>query len=214
MDDLNPADGPVRVFLVEDQTFVRDATRAALEQVAGIEVVGEASGFEQARPLLLALRPAVVLLDHRLHGESGLDCAAWIQAELPTARSVLLTAYVSPELVRRAQAAGVAGFVCKGSSGIEEVLAAIRAVAQGASYFDPTASRARAAERRLGDRLTPAEEEVLRALVRTRSSNRALATGLTVGESTIATHVRSLIAKTGAKNRSDLARWGEEHGFF
>jgi DNA-binding NarL/FixJ family response regulator len=214
MGELNGTDGRVRVFLVEDQTFVRDATRAALEQVEGIEVVGEASGFEEARPLLQALRPAVVLLDHRLHGESGIEGAAWIQAELPAARSVLLTAYVSPELVRRAQSAGVAGFVCKGSSGIEEVVAAIRAVAQGASYFDPTASRARASGRRLGERLTPAEEDVLRALVRTRASNRALAASLSVGESTIATHVRSLIAKTDAKNRSDLARWGEEHGFF
>ena len=213
MGELNGTDGRVRVFLVEDQTFVRDATRAALEQVEGIDVVGEASGFEEARPLLQALRPADVLLDHRLHGESGIDGAAWIQAELPTARSVLLTAYVSPELVRRAQAAGVAGFVCKGSSGIEEVVAAIRAVAQGASYFDPTASRARATGLRLGERLTPAEEDVLRALVRTRASNRVLAQSLR-GESTIATHVRSLIAKTGAKNRSDLARWGEEHGFF
>jgi DNA-binding NarL/FixJ family response regulator len=206
--------GHVRVFLVEDQRFVLDATRAALEQERDLVVVGAAGDLASARVRLVESRPDVVLLDHRLPDESGLELIAWLRAELPRARAIVLTAYVAPELVRRAEAAGAAGYVCKDASGIDELVAAIRAVARGVSWFDRGAARARSQPAPAGSELTPAEQEVLRALVRTRATNKEIAAALAVGESTIATHLRALVAKSGARNRSDLARWGEAHGYF
>jgi DNA-binding NarL/FixJ family response regulator len=204
----------VRVFLVEDLRFVLDATRAALEQERDLVVVGAAGDVHTARPLLLETLPDVVLLDHRLPDESGLELFPWMRTNLPRARAIVLTAYVSPELVRRAEAAGAAGYVCKDASGIDELVGAIRAVARGLPWFDRGAARARSEPALAGSGLTPAEQQVLRELVRTRATNKEIAAGLAVGESTIATHLRSLVAKSGARNRSDLARWGESHGYF
>lgn len=125
----------IRVFLLDDNEPVRRVLREVLEADDGIVVVGEASSAVEARALVLATRPDVVVLDVQLPDGSGLEVCGEIRATNPEIRCVMLSAFADDQALEAAAAAGASGYLLKQVRRVDYV-AAIHAVAAGKSLLD------------------------------------------------------------------------------
>lgn len=192
---------PIRVLVVDDHPVVREGL-VALLTVPGIEVAGEAATGAEAVEAFRRLAPDVLLVDLRLPGMSGTEAIRRIRAEAPTARALVLTTYEGDAWVREALDAGAAGYLLKDAPA-GTILDAIRRIAAGERTFAPDLLAG--AEREAAARkLSPREAEVL-ALLATGLRNREIATRLGLSEATVKLHVHSLLAKLGAKDRTEAA---------
>lgn len=215
-----PVSRLIRLLLVDDHEVVRRGIVMLLELEDDMEVVGQAGDGEEAVDLALAHCPDVVLMDVQLPGINGLEAAARIMAQ-QSARVVMLTALKDDEVLEQALRSGVSGFVLK-SAAPEEILYSIRVAAGGAAHLQSevaswviqrfvdaptTAGRNSAA---LAD-LTEREREVLTWVGRGRS-NKEIAAELTLGETTIKTHISSIFTKTGVRDRSQAVSLAYETG--
>ena len=210
------------VLLADDQSMVRAGFRMILESEADIEVVGEAATGEQAAAAAHRLHPDVVLMDIQMPGGDGLQATRRI-TESPelVSRVVILTTFERDEYVFEALQSGASGFLLKNAPP-EELLHAVRVVTAGEALLAPSVTRriieqfARQPVRpELGaqlDALTQREREVLTMLARGKS-NAELAAELFVSEGTIKTHVSSLLAKLGLRDRVQAVVLAYESGF-
>src|SRR5713101_976177 len=144
---------PTRVLLVEDHTLVRAGIRALLQNLAGIEVVAEASDGREALRLIKTYQPNVVLMDIAMAGLNGLEATARVTKEIPTVRVVILSMHSNEEYVAQALHAGAAGYLLKDAVAAELELA-VTAVARGETYLSPAVSKHVIADylRRVGGR--------------------------------------------------------------
>jgi DNA-binding NarL/FixJ family response regulator len=208
---------PITVLLVDDHAIWRGGVRSMLEDTE-FEVVGEASSGREAVELALQLRPQLTLLDIRMAGGDGLEALVALKKQQPRMAVVMLTTYDNPTYMARAVAGGAAGYLLKGID-YDEMLAALRAVADGELLVDPKTllrslrgiSENAAGSRDLIEPLTDREQEVLR-LVATGISNRDIASVLFVAESTVKTHVEHIIGKLWVSDRVQAAVWAARHG--
>jgi DNA-binding NarL/FixJ family response regulator len=198
----------VRVVLAEDQALVRAGLVTILGTDPEIDVVGEAADGDEALQLVAAHRPDVALLDVRMPRCDGIQATRRIAAEQPETKVLVLTTFGQDEVVFEALQAGAAGFLLKDTRP-EDLLAAVHAVAAGESRLDPAVTAAVVSHvRRHGvrsashavDRLTAREREVL-VLIARGLSNAEVAAELVVTTGTVKTHVASLLAKLGARDR-------------
>ncbi|MGY2128354.1 response regulator [Blastococcus sp. SYSU DS0617] len=210
----------VRVVVADDQEIVRTGLRMILDAQPGIEVVGEAADGEAAVEVARRLRPDVCLLDIRMPGTDGLEATrrlAGPEAGDPIA-VVVITTFDLDEYVYAALRAGARGFLLK-DAGPELLAQAVHAAARGDALIAPTVT-ARLLEAFAGTGpgvppaqpavpLTDREEDVLAAVARGRS-NDEVARELHITLSTVKTHVGSLMAKLGVRNRVELAIWAYE----
>ena len=211
----------VRVLLADDQAMVRAGFRMILGSEPDIEVVGEAENGEQAAAATRRLRPDVVLMDIQMPGGDGLQATRRIteNAEL-TSRVVILTTFERDEYVFEAMQYGASGFLLKNAPP-EELIHAVRVVAAGDALLAPSVTRRiieqfarRPVEPDVRERLeslTQREREVLVMLAR-GNSNAELAAELFVTEGTIKTHVSSLLAKLGLRDRVQAVVLAYESG--
>jgi DNA-binding NarL/FixJ family response regulator len=200
----------IRVFLADDERLIRHGFRKLLELDGAIEVVGEAADGAEALALVPAASPDVVLLDVRMPRVSGLDVLERLGDGRPP--TLVLTTFDDAELLLRAVRAGARGFLNKDVS-LDELVAAIRALARGDTWFQPalTASLRRGIEGSHGarphDRATPAERltdrerDVLR-LMAGGYSNREIADVLDTAEGTVKNQVSSILGKLGVRDRT------------
>jgi DNA-binding NarL/FixJ family response regulator len=212
-----------RVALVDDQALLRAGLRALLDAEDGIEVVGEAGEGEEAVALARVERPDVVLMDVRMPGVDGLEATRRIVAdpELAAVKVVVLTTFEVDEYVFEALRAGAAGFLLKDAEP-EEIVRAVRAVAEGESLLSPSVTR-RVLQTFAGgaapscpavsglDELTDREAEIV-ALVGTGLSNGEIAERLVISPATARTHVSRAMLKLGARNRAQLVVFAYEAG--
>lgn len=200
----------LRVLLADDQSLVRAGFRMILESQPGIEVVGEAETGEQAVAATKRLAPDVVLMDIQMPGEDGLQATRRIVAAPEVAsRVVILTTFERDEYVFEALRAGASGFLLKNAPP-EELIRAVRVVAAGDALLAPSVTRRiiaefvqrpqSAAPAGSLDALTAREREVLVLLAR-GLSNAEVAAELFLSEGTVKTHVSSLLAKLGLRDR-------------
>ncbi len=199
---------PARILLVDDHPIVREGLRAYLSLQPGLAVVGEAESVPQALALLEQTNPDLVLLDVQLEGQSGLSLLETLQRRENAPRVLLLTSFLDEDYLREALRLGAAGYLLK-RAGQGALLDGIRAALRGERSLDPAAA---ALLPTLRDdplkRLTPRERTVLKLLTE-GLSNKAVAKRLDVGEKTVKTHVSSVLAKLGVKDRTQAALYAK-----
>lgn len=204
-----PPSRPLRLLLVDDHALFRAGLRAVLSLRADFVVVAEADTVAAAVAAWHAHRPDVVLMDLRLPDGTGIAATAAIRQADPAARVLLLTTYDGDEDIHRALAAGACGYLLKNITG-PELLEAVAAAAAGRDYVPP-AVRRRLAERAAYGELTPRELETLELVVK-GLTNREIAAVLRVTEFTAKAHVRNLLAKLGAADRTEAATLALQRG--
>ena len=191
-----------RLALVDDHRLVASSLKAYLESFADLEVVGVASSGEELLERLAEWRPAIVLQDLLLPGGmDGIETTRHVLERLPSVRVIALTASIDEARMMGVLRAGAAGYVRKDADP-EVLLAAVRAVARGRTYIDPSVAaqvlRASGAD---ADDLTQRELEVLRRLALGRT-NREIGSELFISEETVKTHIGHVLAKLQVENRA------------
>ena len=214
----------IRVLLADDQGLLRMGFRLILDAQADIEVVGEAGDGAAAVSMARALQPDVVLMDVRMPGMDGIAATAAVTAAFPATRVLILTTYDLDEYVVAGLKAGASGFLLKDAPP-EELLTAIRTVAEGEAVLAPTATRRlidqflplmpdtgrRDDQKQLLGRLTDRERAVF-TLIAAGQSNREIAAGLHLSEGTVKVHVGRILAKLGLRDRVQAVILAYESG--
>jgi two-component system, NarL family, response regulator LiaR len=190
----------IRIALVDDHRVVTRSLKAYLESFPDFEVVGIAASGEELLKHLSEWRPQIVLLDLLMPGGwDGIETTRRILERASDVRVVALTASLDEPRMMGVLRAGAAGYIRKDAEP-ETLLAAVRAVARGKTYIDPSVARQAlgAAPR---EELTARETEVLRRLAQ-GLSNKEIAEALSISEETVKTHVSNVLAKLEAENRA------------
>jgi DNA-binding NarL/FixJ family response regulator len=189
----------IRVLVVDDHPVLREGIARMLDGQEDMTLVGQASNGREAIESFLRLRPDVTLMDLRMPDMSGIDAIAAIRAETPKARIVVLTTYAGDVQAAAALKAGAAGYLLKNLLR-KELLETIRAVHSGKRRVPPDVA-AEIAEHVADDALTEREIEVLRRVAAGRS-NKVIAAELDISEGTVKTHMRSILPKLEASDRT------------
>ncbi|WP_199434252.1 response regulator [Qaidamihabitans albus] len=213
----------IRVLLADDEAMVRAGVGAILAADDGIEVVAEAADGHEAVEQVRLSRPDVALLDIRMPRLDGLAAAAETRRVRPETAVVMLTTFGEEEYIERALGEGASGFLLK-SGDPRELIAGVRAVAEGAAYLSPKVARWAIAQLSGGQRLsrsadarqriatlTGREREVL-ALVGAGLSNADIARTLHVVEGTVKAYVSTILNRLEVRNRVQAAIAAYEAG--
>ena len=201
--------GLIRVGIVDDHPVVRDGLAAILSLQPDLKVVGEAATGREACALFDRQRPDVLLLDLKMPGMDGLEVVQTLCAAHPEARIVILTTYGGDEDIFRSLKAGAKGYLLKDAPR-QQILEAIRAVHAGQRYL-PAAIVAKVAEHALQPELTGREREVLHRMAG-GESNKEIGLALSIGEGTVKTHVKAILAKLDAVSRTEAVMIAAERG--
>jgi DNA-binding NarL/FixJ family response regulator len=189
----------IRVLVVDDHPLLREGVTAVLQEESDISVVAEATRGAEAIELFRQHRPDVTLMDLRMPDMSGTAAIAAIRAEFPNARIVVLTSYAGDAHAVNALKAGASAYLLK-SMLRKELLDTIRAVHAGKRRVPPEIA-VEIAEHSADDTLTERELEVLRG-VGGGLSNKQIAQQLTISEGTVKAHMKSILPKLGARDRT------------
>lgn len=189
----------IRVLTVDDHPLLRDGIAAVLQGQPDMVVAGEATSGAEAVAQYRALRPDVTLMDVQMPGMNGIEAIAAIRAEFPDARIIVLTTYEGDVLASRAIKAGAAGYLLKGMLR-KELLDTIRAVHAGKRRI-PAEIAVELAQHHADDVLTTREIDVLHR-VAAGLANKAVADELHISEETVKTHMKSIMAKLSANDRT------------
>jgi DNA-binding NarL/FixJ family response regulator len=199
----------IRILVAEDHLVARVGVTAIINRQTDMVVVAEAVNGQQAVTLFRKHLPDVALLDMRMPVMTGVEAAASIRAAHPNARLIALTTYGGDEDVRRALEVGVQAYLTKDVLH-DELLKTIRAVHAGGTYLPEAlmaAFKAQLASSHLSDR----EVEVLR-LIACGLPNKQIAHALNIAESTVKNHVRNILSKLGAQDRTQAAMTAVQRG--
>jgi DNA-binding NarL/FixJ family response regulator len=173
-------------------------------------IVAEAANGREAIEMFRSHRPDVTLMDLQMPGLNGIDAVTTIRQEHPQARIIILTTYEGDALARRALKAGVAGYILKDMIRTE-LLEAIRLVHVGKRYI-PQKIAAELAEHYAEDDLSEREIEVLREVAH-GSSNKIIASHLSISEATVKAHMQNILLKLGASDRTHAVSIATSRGF-
>jgi two-component system response regulator DevR len=194
---------PTRVLIVEDHQVVAEGLAALINGQKDMEVVGHVGSVADSIARTAELQPDLVLVDFRLTDGTGADAATGIREMRPETKLIFLTREDSDAARFAALESGASAFIHK-SRAAQEVVEAIRTVAQGGSLFTPrTISQLLNSRREIEaqlERLTPREKEVLR-LMAEGTSSRDIASHLGISYTTVRTHIRSLGSKLGVHSK-------------
>jgi DNA-binding NarL/FixJ family response regulator len=199
----------IRILLADDHPVVRDGLAAMLATQPDFEVVGEAGNGAEALTEAARLHPDVVLMDLEMPTLDGIEAIRRLRAADPSVQVVVLTAFDTDERIVGAIQAGAQGYLLKGAPRAE-IFAAIRTVSAGGALIPPVIASKLLRQVR-EDALTAREKEVL-DLVAAGLANGEIAGRLFISERTVKFHVSSILAKLGAKNRTQAVRVARERG--
>jgi two-component system, NarL family, response regulator NreC len=208
------------VMIADDHPLVRSGLRILLERDGEFQVIAEASNGDEAIDLAVLHKPDVILLDVGMPRLSGPDAAQSILQKTPSARIVMLSMHSDEAYVLRALKAGARGYLLKASPEAD-VLEAVRAVANGQTYFSPSIKKLLVEEyvveaQRRGvedsyDLLSRREKEIFRVLA-SGKSNREIADLLYISVTTVETHRNNIFQKLNLHNLAELILYAVRKG--
>jgi DNA-binding NarL/FixJ family response regulator len=198
----------IRVLIADDQTLIRQGIRTLLEMADDIAVVGEAADGQEAVNRVLTTSVDVLLLDIRMPVQDGIEVLRTLTSRNALPPTLILTTFDDSDVVLDGIRAGARGFLLKDVS-FQQLLAAIRAVAGGATVFQPAVTERllragsvlRVEANAPREALTAREGEVVR-LMAGGYSNREIAAALGTAEGTVKNHVSNILAKFGVRDRT------------
>lgn len=194
-------------MLVDDHLIVRRGLASLISDEPDLSVVAEAGSGEEAISLASVHRPDVIVLDLRLRDMSGIDVAEALRGH----KILMLSSFMQEEDVRRVFDAGIYGYLSKDKDSAE-LLRAIRAVGQGNRYLPPEISLLLAKSEH-SSHLTARELEILKLIAEGRA-NKQIGEILTLSENTVKNHVKSILAKLNAKDRTHAVTEALKRGLF
>jgi DNA-binding NarL/FixJ family response regulator len=201
---------PIKVFAVDDHPLLREGIAAVLQGEEDIVLTAEASSGEEAVLKFRSHRPDVTLMDLQMPGMNGIDAMLKIRSEFSDARFIVLTTYQGDVQALRALKAGAAGYLLKNMLR-KELVATIRTVHSGRRYIPPEIA-AELADHVTDDALTEREIEILRR-VAMGNSNKIIADRLKVSEATVKGHMKSILSKLAANDRTHAVMIAMKRGF-
>ena len=215
----------IRLILADDHAVVRAGTRELLERQADLNIVGEASNGEEAVRLAHELQPDVVIMDVRMPKMSGVEATRRIKAECPNVRVLILTAHDDDEYVFALLQAGANGYLMK-TAEIDEVVKAIRTVADGQSTLAPSIAGKVVAQFTSGkslpevlsnahdqyEGLTERELGILK-LVGKGLSNKQIGKNLFISDRTVQAHLSNIFSKLGVSSRTEAVMYAVRKGW-
>ena len=200
----------IRVLVVDDHPLMREGIIAVIQGAADIIVVGEAGNGQQAIEMFRVHRPDVTLMDLQMPIMNGIDAIKTIRLEYPTSHFIVLTTYQGDVQALRALKAGATGYLLKNMIW-KDLPESIRAVHSGRRRIPPEIAEA-LVEHVADDALTEREVEVLRR-VATGTANKVIAFELSVSEATVKAHMKNILAKLGANDRTHAVTIAVKRGF-
>jgi DNA-binding NarL/FixJ family response regulator len=202
----------ISVLICDDHELLRAGVRSCLEREVDIRVLGEAATAEQALAATRALHPDVVILDLLLPLKSGCDAVPDLVRQVPAPRVLVVSCQAAPSWVRRAMAAGAAGYLPKRASD-RELVAAIRHVAGGEGYVDPDLGAKLVVDAGVPALapLTDRERDVLHLLA-LGYTNHEVAGRLFISVRTVDAHRAHIMLKLGLKSRAELVMFALANG--
>lgn len=190
---------PIKVLTVDDHPLLREGIAAVLENHPDFRVVGQAASGHEALERCRELRPDIVLMDLQMPEMSGIDAIVAIRSELPQIRIIVLTAHATDEQILRGLNAGAAGYLLK--DGLrKELVDTIRRVHAGQRSISSAVAQ-RIVEHQPGESLTQREFDVLTGAA-AGNSNKMIGDKLSISEDTVKSHMRSILSKLGANDRT------------
>jgi len=208
---------PIRVLAVDDHPIVLRGTRALLEEIGDIEVVGEAHSGKEAIQQNKILQPDVILMDLIMPEMDGIEAIRLITAEQPNAKILILTSFITDDKVFPAIKAGALGYLLKDSDP-EDLVKAIRQVDRGEPSLHPSIARKMlqelgrsTPEKPVPEPLTDRETEVLRLLAK-GADNQEIADRLVIAEVTVRTHISRILSKLHLANRVQATLYALREG--
>jgi len=199
----------IRLLIVDDHPIVRDGIVRLIATQPDMKLIAEASDGQEAVEQFRKHQPDVTLMDLQMPNMNGIDAIGSIRSEFPEARIIVLTTYEGDVQVVRALKAGAQAYLLKGSLR-KELLDAIRAVHAGQKRMSPEVAAA-IAEHATDNALSPREISVL-TLIAGGNANKEIAAQLSVGEESVKSYVRSILAKLGANDRTHAVTIGLKRG--
>lgn len=213
--------GKVRVILADDHQIILDGLKMLIDDMDGIEVVGEAANGREAVRLVREHEPDIVIMDVAMPELNGIEATRQISSEWPDVRIIVLSMHSEKRFVSLMFKAGAKAYLSK-ENAFQELSSAIRAVMAGTSYLSPNIATAlvedyvevvkTATQRLEASTLSPRELEVLQLLAEGRSTREA-ATILYVSVKTVEAHRRNIMEKLGLKGVAELTRYAIREGY-
>jgi DNA-binding NarL/FixJ family response regulator len=203
----------IQLVIADNHALVRAGFRSLVEELDGIEVIGEAENGRDVLQMVETLKPQIVLMDIAMPEMNGLEATARITREFPQVKVLILSMHANEEYVYQALRSGASGYLLK-DSGTEELDLALRAIARGEIYLCPAVSKYVVSDyvRRLGqdqtplDQITPRQREILQ-LIAEGKSTKDIAELLYISTKTVETHRTQLMDRLDIHDIAGLVRY-------
>ena len=210
---------PITIYIVDDHKVFRDGVTALVKYEEGMEIIGSSGTVREFMSEIENVQPDVILMDISIGEDDGTIATKWIKEKDPATKVLILSMHNDDKHIKKVLEAGANGYLLK-DAGTKEMMQAIRAVANGSSFYSQKISNAMVQQLLKGNaptkekksrNLTPRELEILK-LIAEEKSNQEIADSLFISIRTVDTHRRNLLEKIQVKNTAGLVRYALKHG--